>query len=103
MAVEKPTTLEGATMKVTFKEYLDDLGRAEKRKPEGEQRPIPTMEEIADAVEIHPVSFSRIVNNNVKRLNLDTMGRVIAFMRARGFKMESTDFLVFDDLSRFNS
>jgi hypothetical protein len=103
METKTTISLEGATMKVTFKEYLDDLVRVEKRKPATEQREIPSMEEIAGAVDIHPVSFSRIVNNNVKRLNLDTMGKVIAYMRGRGFSMQTTDFLDFDDLSRVNT
>ena len=89
----------------TFRRYLDNLKRIERRKAEGGEpaRAIPSMEEIADAVEIHPVSFSRIVNNNVKRLNLDTMGKVIAYMRSRGFSMQTTDFLDFDDLNRVNN
>lgn len=96
-------SLEGATMRITFKTYIDDLERAERRKAESERRAIPTMEEIAQVVNVHPVSFSRIVNNNVKRLNLDLVGRVIAFMRGRGFDMQTTDFLDYDNLERINT
>jgi molybdenum cofactor biosynthesis enzyme MoaA len=83
---------------VTFKAYLDTLAAIERRKPEEQRKTIPTLEEIAAAAGIHPVTLSNTVNNKVKLLNLASVTQIIAFMRARGFPMEVSDFLEYRDV-----
>lgn len=85
-------------MRVVFKDYLNRIARIERGKPEGERKRVPLLEEVAEAVGIHPITLSRIINNQTKRLNLDLMSDTISFMRALGFSMRETDFMVYEEL-----
>jgi hypothetical protein len=98
VAAAQQDLAEEGTMVITFKRYLDDLELIERRKREEEQRDIPTLEEVAAAAGVHPVTLSKIVNNQVKRLSLDIPARIISFMRERGFSMQTTDFIDYREL-----
>jgi DNA-binding Xre family transcriptional regulator len=80
-------------MVITLKEYLDKLQGFERRKPEEQRQHVPTMEELAGAVGIHPVTLSNIANNKIKHLNLDTGARIVRAMRDFGFPMRTTDLV----------
>lgn len=80
-------------MVIVFKSYLSRLEAMERAKPPGQRRHVPTMEELARRIGVHPVTLSGIANNNVKQLNLRTAGRLIETMREFGFRMDVTDLL----------
>ena len=82
-------------MAVVFGEYLKRLEAEEKAKPLAERRRIPTIEEIAKELDIHPVTLRNIANNNIKKLDLETAGKAITLMRHLGFPMRDTDFVQF--------
>lgn len=90
--------VKGGMMRNVFKDYLARMASIENRKPEGERREVPLLEEIAEAVGVHPVTLSRIVNNQNKRLSLDLVSDTIAYMRRRGFSMQLNDFMVYEEL-----
>lgn len=80
-------------MFVIFRSYLNRLEAIQKSKPEGQRQRVPSMEELAQRVGIHPVTLSNISNNNIKQLNLETGGRIIHTMRSFGFSMDISDLL----------
>lgn len=82
-------------VRVNLKSYLADLERDENIKPVSDRRPIPTLAELAGIVGMHRISFLRIVNNQVGKLDLETADKVISEMRRREFPMELTDLLVY--------
>src|SRR5262245_40089108 len=84
---------EEGTMYITLKTYLDHLEAIEKSKAEHQRRKVPSMEELAKAVGIHPVTLSNIANSNIRQLNLETGGRIITAMRRFGFPMTVTDLI----------
>ena len=92
---------EQGTMYITLKAYLDHLDALEKSKAEHLRRKVPSMEELARVVGIHPVTLSNIANSNIRQLNLETGGRIITAMRRFGFPMTITDLIAYrppDDL-----
>lgn len=82
-------------MAVVFGEYLKRLETEEKAKPLAERRRVPTIEEIAKELDIHPVTLRNIANGNIKKLDLETAGKTITLMRHLGFPMRDTDFVQF--------
>ena len=82
-------------MIITLRAYMNRLAAIEKSRPEGARRHVPSMEELAREVGIHPVTLSNIANSNVKQLNLETAGRIIAAMRRAGFNMGVSDLVEF--------
>lgn len=80
-------------MVITLKLYLNRLELQEKTRPEGQRRDVPSMEQLAAAVGIHPVTLSNIANSNIRQLNLETGSRIITAMRRFGFPMTLTDLL----------
>lgn len=92
-------------MYVVFKSYLDGLEAAERSKPEGQRRKVPTIGELAAELGIHRVTLSNVVNGNIAQLNLDLGGRIITAMRRRGFRMVETDLIVYrppEDLAQLS-
>src|SRR5688572_248125 len=90
---EEEPTGGGGTMFIVFKSYLNRLEAIEKSKPEPQRRRVPSMEELAQRIGVHPVTLSNIANSNIKQLNLETGGRIIHTMRSYGFQMELSDLL----------
>jgi DNA-binding Xre family transcriptional regulator len=82
---------------VNLKSYLTDLERDENIKSQEQRREIPTLAELADIVGMHRISFYRIANNQVKKLDLKTADKIISEMRRRGFSMQISDLLVYRD------
>lgn len=80
---------------VNLKSYLADLERDEIAKPEGKRRKVPTLAELAEAVGMHRISFYRIANNQVGKLDLEIADSIITELRRRGFPMELNDLLVY--------
>ena len=80
-------------MYVQLGSYLRRLQSIERRKPENERLHVPAVKELAKAVGVHPNSISRIVNGYTRRLNLDTAGAILVYMRRCGFQTEISDIL----------
>lgn len=80
-------------MNVVFGDYLKGLEASEKEKPLELRRRVPSIEEIAPVVELHPVTLRNIANNNIKKLDLDTAGKLITLMRKLGFDTVETDVI----------
>jgi DNA-binding Xre family transcriptional regulator len=86
---------KGGTMYVTLRSYIERLSALENSKPKDQRRHVPTMKELAEEVGIHQVTMSEISNSNIRQLNLETGGRIIAAMRRRGFSMDVNDLLAY--------
>ena len=78
-------------MDVVFGEYLKGLEAAEKAKPLGQRRYVPSIEELAPEVKLHPVTLRNIANGNIKKLDLATAGKLITIMRRLGFAITETN------------
>ncbi len=83
-------------MHVVFGEYLKALETAEKAKPLEQRRRVPTIEELAPSVELHPVTLRNIANGNIKKLDLVTAGRLISIMRRLGFDTVETNVIRYE-------
>ncbi|MBA3531958.1 MAG: hypothetical protein H0T73_08575 [Ardenticatenales bacterium] len=73
--------------------YLEELRQVEGSKPKAEQRPVPTMKQLALVAGIHPVTMSRLVRGRIVALNLQIGASSIAEMRQQGFDMQLSDLL----------
>lgn len=82
-------------MYITLKAYLDRIETEERSKPASQRRRVPSMEELAQEIGMHRVSLSRIANNGISDLNLETGGKIISAMRRFGFPMEASDFVAY--------
>lgn len=83
------------TMYVNLKSYLSKLKAVERGKPKDRQRVVPSLAEIARSIDMHQTSLSRLANNQVNQLNLETGAKIITEMRERGFDMDVSDLLVY--------
>ena len=72
-------------IRVTLDAYLDRLRSTERYKPEGEQRYVPSNGELAEKAGISPVTMSRLANDHVKHLNLETLDALMIVLRKYGF------------------
>lgn len=80
-------------MDVVFGKHLKQLAEAERAKPLDQRRRVPTIEELAPEVELHPVTLRNIANGNIKKLDLTTAGKLITIMRRLGFATSETDVI----------
>lgn len=90
---ELPKDTEEGTMMVVLKLYINRLAATERSKPVDKRKRVPSMEELAKTAGIHPATLSNIANNNIRQLNLETGGRIIAAMRQFGFPMTVNDLI----------
>jgi hypothetical protein len=82
-------------MHIVFRDYYTSVEAAERAKPPGERRYVPTLGEIADAIGINQVTLSKLMSGRIRALNLDTGGKIIQTMRRYGFEMTERDLLVY--------
>lgn len=82
-------------IQVTLKEYLARQKRLERAKPARERRRVPSIVELAEAIDIHPMTLSNIANNNIVRFNLATGAAILEELRRRGFRVEASDLLTY--------
>jgi DNA-binding Xre family transcriptional regulator len=75
--------------------YLSQLKAVESTKPKGERRHIPSLSELAESIGMHQTSLSRLANNKVEQLNLETGDKIITEMRRRGFQMTVEDLIAY--------
>ena len=86
---------DGATLYVTLRSYLQRLKEGERSKPKSERRDVPTLAEIAAELGVTETTISNVSTNNIKQMNLEMGGRIIALLRSKGFSMEVSDLLVY--------
>lgn len=84
---------EGGYMYLNLKSYLGELEAVERSKPVGKRRDVPTMTELARAVGMHKVSFSRLVTGQVRSLNFDVGAKILDELRRRGFETNPGDII----------
>jgi hypothetical protein len=82
-------------MHIVFRDYMNRIEAAERAKPPGERRYVPTMGEIAEAIGINQVTLSKLMSGKIRALNLDTGGKIMQTMRRYGFDMAETDLIAF--------
>jgi len=87
--------IEDANLYIILKSYLNRLDAEEKAKPKGEQRPVPTLSEIAQDIGLSRNAMSNISTNTLRQLTLKTGGKIIAAVRRRGFPMEVSDLVAY--------
>jgi DNA-binding XRE family transcriptional regulator len=85
----------GATLYIVLRPYLEHLEALERSKPETARRTVPTIDDIAGEVGVSRTSIYNLASGDVQQLNLKIAGRIIAALRARGFRMEITDLLAY--------
>jgi hypothetical protein len=92
--VASDTTEEGV-MYIRLGPYLEELALAEKAKPEGQRRLVPTMRDIAEAIGYNPVSMSRLATGKIGSLNFKLGAAIIDEVRRWGFPMEVPDLIAY--------
>lgn len=83
-------------MYIRLKAYLSELAAAEEQKPRQLRRPVPTMKELAEAVDYDPQTMSRLATGKIKSLNFELGAKIIDEMRGRGFQMQVTDLIAYE-------
>ena len=84
-------------MIIKLKGYLANLESVERVKPEGQRLEVPTITALADDVGISRVQMQRIATGDIKSIKLDVAGGIIRSMRERGFSMDVTDLLGYQE------
>lgn len=84
-------------MYINLDSYLTDLKVLESSRPEPRRRRVPTITELAESIGMHQTTLSRLVNNKISQLSLETGDRIITEMRRRGFPMQVTDLITYRD------
>jgi hypothetical protein len=92
---KKIVNTDGATMYVTLKSYLSNLEEQERLRPREVRRHVPNFAELAIDIGVTRAAVSYIASGDIKQLNLEIAGKIIAAMRGRGFQMEVSDFLAY--------
>jgi DNA-binding Xre family transcriptional regulator len=82
-------------MHIVLKQYLERIDKEEREKPPSQRRRVPSIRELAKAVDMHEVNLSRLANDRVSDLRLSTAAKIIGTMRQYGFSMDVSDFLVY--------
>ena len=85
------------SMYINLNTYLSHLKAIESRKAKEVRKKVPSLSELASSIGMHQTSLSRLANNKVNQLTLDTGGKIIAEMRRRGFPMQITDLIDYRD------
>lgn len=83
-------------IKIRLKEYLEELEEVERLK-DGVRLQVPTIADISKDVDVHYTTLNRIANQRSKRLDLNTADKIIKSVRRRGFDMQISDFMDFQD------
>lgn len=76
-----------------IKQYLEGIAAIEEQKPLSERRKVPTMKDIASEAKMHYTTVNRIVNNKVKKLDYETIGKFAEVLHKRGFTVSPNDIL----------
>lgn len=76
-------------VKVTLGEYLQKMKRV--------HGDAPSLRGIARGIGTTSVSISRIANNHMKMLNVETLAAIIQYLRDYGFDTQVSDILVFQE------
>jgi DNA-binding transcriptional regulator YhcF (GntR family) len=93
MSPRKSKEPKGGTVNVVFGKYLKDLEAAESAKPLEARRRVPSIEDLAPVIGVHPVTLRNIANSNIKHLDLVTAGKIISTMRRLGFAMSEQNLI----------
>lgn len=83
------------TLYITLKSHLEHIAAHERSKPLNERRLIPSMDELARMVGIHPVTLSNIANSRIKQLNLVLGGRILTALHHYGFTTTIGDIIAY--------
>lgn len=82
-------------MYVTLKSYLSNLEEQERLRPRELQRQVPNFAELATDIGVTRAAISYIASGDIRQLNLEIAGKIIAAIRGRGFQMEVGDLLAY--------
>jgi len=82
-------------MYINLKTYLSNLEAVESTKPKNERRHVPSVSELAESIGMHQTTLSRLANNKINQLALDTGDKIITEMRRRGFPMQERDLVTY--------
>lgn len=82
-------------IRVTLSRYLDRLRAEEEAKPRAEQRVVPTIPEIAEAVGTTRQGLHRMESDESKLANLITLTSVYHQLRAWGYDVQVGDLIGF--------
>lgn len=80
---------------VVIDSYLAKLRALENDKPFEQRRAVPTQTELAETVGMTQSGLSKIFNNRVDAVSRDTLSKILAELRRRGFDTQVSDVLVY--------
>lgn len=78
---------------VTLNSYLNKLKEIEVAKPVEQQKPVPSLTDLAEVSGLNPSAVSKYANNRVTGLNRKVLGAIIHELRLRGFPCDVGDIL----------
>lgn len=81
------------TVVITLREHLDALQAEENRKPPSERRPVPSIPELADAVNLSRQGMYNFASGEVKLVNRELLSDIINVLQQRGFATDVSDLL----------
>ena len=84
-------------MYFNLKGYLAQLEASEAAKPDGEQRTVPSLTDLARAAGVHKVTMSKLVRGQIRSLNFDIGTAIIAEMRRNGFETQPGDLFGYEE------
>ncbi|MFW6184881.1 MAG: hypothetical protein ACOC8X_13870 [Chloroflexota bacterium] len=85
--------VEPVAVMITLKEHLDALQAEENRKAPSERRPVPTLAELAEAVNISRQGMYNFAGGDVKLVNRELLADIINELQRRGFTTDVPDLL----------
>ena len=78
---------------ITLDEHLANIAAHEMAKPPSKRLKIPAIAAIAKGARCSRQTIYQFINRETKRVNIETLGNVIEFLNASGFKTELSDVL----------
>jgi hypothetical protein len=83
------------TIKITLKEYLQQIKNEEKKKPIQHRRVVPRIVDFAEVAGVSRTGFIKFMNNSNKGFSREMVGSTMMLLRSRGFPVEVQDLIVY--------
>lgn len=82
------------TVVMSLKKHLADLEAAEYAKPPSQRRPVPTIPELAKAINLTRQGLHTFAKESSQLVNLKILSDVISALKEQGFPTEVADLLI---------
>jgi hypothetical protein len=85
--------IEPVAVIITLREHLAQLEAQEAQRPPKHRRHVPTLTELAEAINLSRQGMYNFASGDVKLVNRELLAAIINELRARGFATDVTDLL----------